>query len=125
MVLNDGNGQTVHVGAAVTVPPSVLVTDAHDNAVSGVSVAFIVTGGGGSITGSPATTNAAGIARPGSWTLGTVAGANTLRATSGSLSPVVFTATGITGSPTTMAVVGQRPVGRREHRRGDGADACA
>ena len=74
MVLNDGNGQTVHVGTAVTVPPSVLVTDAHDNAVSGVSVAFTVTGGGGSTTGSPATTNASGIARLGSWTLGTVGG---------------------------------------------------
>lgn len=104
MVLNDGNGQTVHVGTAVTVPPSVLVTDAYDNAVSGVSVAFTATGGGGSTTGSPATTNASGIARLGSWILGTTAGANTLRATSGSLPPVVFTATGLTGSPTTITM---------------------
>jgi len=52
--------------------------------------------GGGSVTGSSATTNSAGIAMVGSWTLGASAGANTLTATSGTLSgsPVNFTATG-------------------------------
>ena len=79
MLMNAGNGQTVHVGTPVTLPPSVLVTDANNNPVSGVGVTFAVTGGGGSTTGAGATTNASGIATVGSWTLGTVAGANALR----------------------------------------------
>ncbi len=90
-----GNGQSAPAGAAVTTPPSVIVTDAAGNPVSGVSVTFAVATGGGSATGLAATTNASGIATVGSWTLGTTAGPNTLTATSGSLSgsPVTFTAT--------------------------------
>jgi adhesin/invasin len=107
MTSNAGNGQTVHVGTAVTIPPSVLVTDANNNPVGGVAVAFAIGSGSGSITGSPAMTNAAGIATVGSWTLGTVAGANSLTASSPGLtgSPVTFTATGLTGSPTTLAIL--------------------
>ena len=106
MVMNAGTGQTVHVGTAVTLPPSVLVTDANDNPVSGVAVTFAVNSGGGSVTGSPATTNASGIATVGSWTLGTVPGANTLNATSAGLSgsPVQFAATGLVGSPAILAI---------------------
>ena len=106
IVMNAGNGQTVHVGTAVSIPPSALVTDANNNPVPGVAVSFAVTGGGGSITGALATTNAAGFATVGSWTLGAIAGANALTATSPGLtgSPVTFTATGIVGSPTTIVV---------------------
>ena len=71
MTSNAGNGQTVHVGTAVAVPPSVLVTDANNNPVSGVAVTFAVASGNGSITGASATTDASGIATVGSWTLGT------------------------------------------------------
>ncbi|HTX68704.1 MAG TPA: hypothetical protein VMH50_06115 [Thermoleophilia bacterium] len=109
MVMDGGNGQTVHVGTAVVIPPKVLVTDANNNPVSGISVVFAVASGGGSITGSPAVaTNASGIAAVGGWTLGTVAGANSLTATSTGLtgSPVTFTATGLTGSPTTIVING-------------------
>ena len=62
-------------------------------------VTFTVASGGGSATGLSATTDAAGIAAVGSWTLGAIAGANTLTATSDSLtgSPVTFTATGSAG----------------------------
>ena len=107
IVMNSLNGQTVHVGTAVTIPPSVLVTDANDNPVSGVAVTFAVATGGGSISGvNPVTTNASGVATIGSWTLGTVAGTNTLTATSAGLtgSPVTFTATGLVGSPTTISL---------------------
>ena len=57
-------------------------------------------------TGLAATTSASGIATVGSWKLGTIAGANTLTATSGSLSgsPVTFTATGTAGAATQLAV---------------------
>ncbi len=81
-------------GTAVTIKPAVHVTDADGLNVLGAAVTFAVTGGGGSITGANATTNASGIATVGSWTLGT-AGANTLTASAAGLtgSPVTFTAT--------------------------------
>ena len=67
--------QSAVAGAAVAAPPSVLVTDGT-NPVSGVTVTFTVTGGGGAISPvSPASvvTNASGIATLTSWTLGTTA----------------------------------------------------
>jgi hypothetical protein len=116
MALNAGNGQSATAGSAVSTPPSVIVKDANGYPVSGVDVTFTVASGGGSVTGSPATTNAAGIAAVGSWTLGATAGANTLTATSGSLSgsPVIFTATGSAGPAAQMALNG-----------GDGQSASA
>jgi len=102
---NGGDGQSATAGAAVTTLPSVIVKDADGAAVSGVSVAFAVASGGGTITGASATTGADGIATVGSWTLGTTAGTNTLTATSGSLSgsPLTFTATGTAGTATQLA----------------------
>jgi hypothetical protein len=96
---NAGNGQSAVVNTAVTTPPSVLVKDANNNPVNGVSVTFAVATGGGSVSGGSATTGANGIASVGSWTVGPTAGSNTLTATSGTLtgSPVTFTATGTSG----------------------------
>ena len=81
------------------VAPSVTVKDARNRPVPGVAVAFAVTGGGGSVTGGSATTDAAGIASVGSWKLGGTAGENWLSATSAGLagSPVVFFAAGDPG----------------------------
>jgi adhesin/invasin len=103
---NGGSGQSATVGTAVATAPSVLVTDAYNNPVAGFTVTFAVASGGGSVTGASATTNAAGIATVGGWTLGTTAGANTLTVTSAGLtgSPVTFTATGLAG-PATKYVV--------------------
>jgi hypothetical protein len=72
--------------------PSVIVTDLRGLPMAGVPVTFAVTVGGGSITGGTATTNSAGIATVGSWTLGIGEGANALTATNGNLAPVTFTA---------------------------------
>jgi hypothetical protein len=71
--------------------PSVIVNDLKGLPMAGVPVTFAVTVGGGSITGGAATTNSAGIATVGSWTLGAGEGANTLTATSGTFAPVTFT----------------------------------
>lgn len=103
-VLNDGDGQSGAVGAAVTTAPSVSVTDAFGNGIAGVAVAFAVTGGGGSITGAAATTDATGVARLGSWTLGMATGANGLSATATGFSPVIFTATAAAGAPVRMEI---------------------
>lgn len=51
IAVNTGNNQLAIAGAAVATAPSVKVTDANGNAVSGVSVTFAVASGGGSITG--------------------------------------------------------------------------
>jgi hypothetical protein len=95
-----GDAQTASAGAAVATAPSVVVTDAKGKPVAGVTVTFAVASGGGSATGSPAKTDASGVAAVGSWTLGAGAGANTLTATSAGLtgSPVTFTATGTVGA---------------------------
>jgi hypothetical protein len=96
-----GDDQTATVGEAVAVPPAVLVRDADDNPLSGIPVTFSVTGGGGSVAGSPSVTGADGIAAVGEWKLGPAAGENTLEAEvvgqdlSGG--PVVFSATGEAG----------------------------
>lgn len=100
-----GNGQSAAVNSAVATAPRVLVTDANGNPVSGVTVAFAVTGGGGSVTGASAVTDAAGLASVGSWTLGTLVGANTLSATVGALTPVTFTATATPGAPSVLEIL--------------------
>jgi adhesin/invasin len=98
IAVNDGDSQSATAGTAVTTPPSVIVKDQFGNVVSGVSVTFAVGLGGGTVVPTTAiTTDAGGIARVTSWTLGSTPGANTLTATSGSLSgsPVTFNATGL------------------------------
>jgi hypothetical protein len=90
-------------GTAVAEVPSVIVRDASNNPLSGVSVTFAVTAGGGSITGGHAVSNASGVATVGSWTLGTAGGTNTLTATTGGLAPITFTAQGADPCDITVA----------------------
>jgi hypothetical protein len=92
----DGDGQTGLVGEAVNIRPLARVLDQFGTGVPGVQVTFAVTGGGGSVTGSPVTTDADGFARLTSWTLGGSAGANSLEASQGALTPITYTATGAT-----------------------------
>src|SRR5205085_9627393 len=105
IAMNGGDGQQATTGTAVATPPSVIVRDASNNPVQGVSVTFAPASGGGSITGAEQTTNASGIATVGSWTLGTTAGTNTLTAAAAGLtgSPVTFTATGTAGPAASLA----------------------
>jgi len=114
IAVSAGDGQSATVGTAVAAPPSVLVTDALGNPVSGVSVTFAVTAGGGSGAGLSATTNASGIAAVGSWTLGTAVGANTLTATATGLSgsPVTFTATATAGAASVLVFTTEPPSSR-------------
>lgn len=91
-----GNNQSATVGTAVSVSPSVLVTDNRGGPAAGVIVTFAVASGGGSITSATQITGADGIATVGGWTLGTTVGTNTLMAVASALtgSPVTFTAIG-------------------------------
>jgi hypothetical protein len=90
-----GNNLLGLVGYATNVRPAVRVADAGNLPVSGVPVTFAVASGGGSATGLTTSTNGAGIAQVGSWTLGASAGVNTMTATT--------TGSGIAGNPVTFA----------------------
>jgi hypothetical protein len=105
IAVNAGDNQAAWMGTVVPIAPSVIVRDASNNPVSGVSVTFAVGSGGGSLAASgTVTTNGEGIATSPAWTLGTTAGtgANTLTATSTGLagSPVTFIATAVVGAST-------------------------
>ena len=99
-----GDGQSALVGSPVSINPAARVSDQYGNAIGGVPVTFTVSLGGGSI-GPPSTvtTDTAGIARSPTWTLGLLAGLNTLTATATGLPTLTFSAEGIVSLATTIA----------------------
>ena len=109
-----GEGQVATVNTAVSDPIQVLVTDASQFPVEGAAVTFEVGAGGGSVTGGTAVTDAQGIAEVGTWTLGTTAGFNALRATVindvstivEDITPAIVSATGEAGAAASVAPAG-------------------
>lgn len=89
-----GNNQTAQIGTELPNPLQVLAADEFGNPVAGVSVAWQVTAGGGSITPATSATNAAGAASA-QLTVGAAAGPQAVQATATGLagSPVNFNAT--------------------------------
>jgi hypothetical protein len=85
--------QNTTVGQAAADPPAVIVADVAGNPVPGITVAFVVTAGGGSLLGATPVTDAAGIAKVTSWTMGAAQGTNSVTATVTGLTPVTFLAT--------------------------------
>ncbi|MFI5232843.1 MAG: beta strand repeat-containing protein [Gemmatimonadales bacterium] len=113
VVIQAGSGQSGTIGTALASPLVVYATAADGGPVSGVTVTFSVTAGGGSVANT-VVTNAAGLAQA-TWTLGSTIGAQTVSAAAGSLSgsPLTFTATAsapphllVTTSPGTAQVAG-------------------
>jgi glucose/arabinose dehydrogenase len=101
MEILDGNHQYAPVGQAVGVAPAVVLRDGGGAPVAGQTVSFEVVSGGGSVAGGTATSDAQGVARVGSWTLGGSAGLNELAAKIQGKPTVVFRATGVAqGDPT-------------------------
>ncbi|MBK8247972.1 MAG: Ig-like domain-containing protein [Gemmatimonadetes bacterium] len=105
MVANAPLVQSATAGSAVATPPSVIVRDLAGNPVPGIQVTFGVTAGGGAVVGSPATTNASGVATLTSWTLGTAVGTNLVVANAAGLPSVTFTATGTAGPAANVVIV--------------------
>ena len=91
-----GDGQQVIVGSAVPITPVAAVYGALDNPLSGITVAFTVTTGGGTVSGGTQTTDGTGRASVTGWTLGTTAGENRLTVSAQAMS-VTVTATGVPG----------------------------
>ncbi len=107
VAVSAGDKQVATVGTAVAVTPAVRVVDSEGFGVPGKIVQFAVTTGNGSAAGLTATTDNSGLASVGSWTLSSVAGANSLTATASGAPgpPIVFTATGVAGPPLRLQFV--------------------
>ncbi len=103
----DGDGQTATVAAALGTSLVVQVNDQSGTAMSGVSVNFAVTAGGGTVSSASATTDASGRAST-DWTLGNTSGTQTVRAsvTSNAAINQDFTATANPDVPVTLTLVG-------------------
>ena len=91
------------VATATPTVPAVKATDSNGNPVPGLNVSFAVSGGG-TIGRASAVTDASGVASVGSWTLGTVAGTQTVVATAGNRS-VTFTANAAAGAAATITPI--------------------
>lgn len=98
--------QQAAVGTAVADPPGVVLLDQFDNPVAGLEVDFVVVMGGGTVTGSPATSDDDGLAQLAEWQLGAAEGTNEVEASVASppLGPVTFTAEALMiGPPSSVA----------------------
>lgn len=94
-------------GQLVQVPPGVAVKDAAGSPVGGVSVTFTIISGGGSLGGANVTSHGDGIARLGSWTLGSTLGQQQVQAAVTGLTPVVFGVAVGPGPPALLTIVSQ------------------
>ncbi len=103
LVIHSGNDQVARAGQQADEPVRVRVTAQSGTGLEGVTVAFQVTLGGGSVPSGTAVTDGNGIASPGRWTLG-AAGPQELRASVPGLDPVLFRATA-QGLPAAIAFV--------------------
>ena len=92
IVVVSGNNQSGRPGRSLANPFVVEVIDANDDPVSGVTVTFAVTAGGGSVSPASATTNNNGRAQT-TLTLGSEPGENTVAARVAGITGVTFKAT--------------------------------
>ncbi|MBI2409334.1 MAG: IPT/TIG domain-containing protein [Gemmatimonadetes bacterium] len=99
-----GNNQTALVGSAVPIALAARVADRTDHPVPNVSVTFTAGIGSGTITGSPALTDAQGVATVGAWTLGTTPGVKSAAATVSGASFAAFNATAVVGPAASLVV---------------------
>ncbi len=92
------DGQTATVGEDTDAPMSVVVRDQDGDVVANAPVTWTVTAGGGAVGSATTNTNASGVATT-SFTLGTTAGANTVRAALSGGASVSISATGVADDP--------------------------
>jgi hypothetical protein len=105
------DSQAAPAGTRVAAAPAVRVVDRYGNGISGASIAFRVTSGGGALGVTTATSDAAGAASAQSWTLGTAVGPNVVTATSGTLPAASFLATATQPPSRPTIVLGATAIG--------------
>ena len=112
LTLAGGSGQSAKINTAFTGLLQVLVQDASNNPVSGVTVTFTppASGPGGSFVGRTAVTDATGVATSTVFTANSLAGAYKVTATVGGLS-IQFSLTNLAGPPTNIAIAAGTPQG--------------
>ena len=86
----EGQGQVAPASQDVPEPPTVRVTDEFGNPLEGHDVTFEVVEGGGSVQGSPARSDAEGVAGLDRWTLGPEVGEHRVEATLAGIASVIF-----------------------------------
>lgn len=96
---------TFEVGAVVEPAPTFVVRDAMGRPLVNQPVTISITGGSGTLTNA-ATRTGDGPTPIGTWTLDTIAGANTVTILAGSAPPVVMTLHGQAGAPQRIEVTG-------------------
>ncbi len=94
LLIHSGDGQVARTRRETGEPVRVRVVSRSGAGLSGVTVTFEVTAGGGSVPSSSAVTDADGIASPGPWTMGDP-GPQELRATAPGVNRVIFRATAL------------------------------
>lgn len=104
IALGGGGSQQAPVNTTLPVQVTVRVNDQYGNPVSGATVTFAVTAGGGQLVGASTTTNAQGVAALGAWTLGPTVGANSISASAGVGTPLSISATGTVGAAAKLAI---------------------
>ncbi len=102
-----GDGQDGFIGRALYDSLVVRVWDRFQNAVSGVSVGWTVTNGGGTVSAPATITGPSGLATV-TWTLGPTPGPNGLEGTLATLAPVGFAATGVSPGSGRIAFMSDR-----------------
>jgi hypothetical protein len=107
--VTNGNGQDAVVGTELRLPLTARLLNAEGTAVAGQAVAFVVTGGGGSVFAPSSTSDSDGVVSD-RWTLGTIAGAQAveLRWVDGQGNTRVlatFTASGLPAAPAAVSIV--------------------
>ena len=111
LALVQGNSQAALAGALVSVTPRVRLLDQFGNGLSGQSVLWSVTTGGGVLGGAATvSTDASGFADSPTWTLGRRGGAQLLTASNGAITQP-FSATVQTSFAITLRYVGTPPTG--------------
>ncbi|MCO5170525.1 MAG: Ig-like domain-containing protein [Planctomycetes bacterium] len=103
LVVVSGDNQSGTAGAALALPFVAAARDAFGNGVQGVAVTFAVTAGGGSLTPASVTTDAQGLASS-RLTLGATPGTNRAMASATGLTAVTFTASGMAGAASQIAL---------------------
>ena len=108
IAVSSGSGQSAIVGATLPGPLVAIVTAADGLAVSGITVNFAVTSGGGSVGSASAVTNSSGLAQT-TWKLGSTVGTQTVTASTGSIpgSSATFSATAKSAAATQLSVTSQ------------------
>jgi Big-like domain-containing protein len=117
-----GDDQTGPISTELPIPLVVAVKDGDGNPVPAVAVSWVIGSGGGSVTPTTSSTDAAGQATA-AWTMGGTPGPNTVSAVVSGIGVAEFSATATAGAPARLsvliqpsatavsgAVLGQQPV---------------